>query len=56
MKNIFYFRLLNKIGGIETFFYNLAKKYNDWDITIYYQTGDINQIKRLKKSVSAGPS
>lgn len=51
MKNIFYFRYINSIGGIETFFYYLAKKYQDWDITIYYLDGDINQINRLKKYV-----
>ncbi len=51
MKNIFFFRYINKIGGIETFFYYLAKKYQDWDITIYYFDGDIKQINRLKKYV-----
>lgn len=51
MKNIFYFGHLNKIGGIEAFFYYLAKKYQDWDITVYYTTGDPNQIRRLKKYV-----
>lgn len=51
MKNIFYFRKINKIGGIETFFYQLAKKYKDYDITIYYNDGDPKQIKRLKKYV-----
>lgn len=51
MKNIFYFYKINKIGGIETFFYYLAKKYKDYDITIYYQDGDYEQIKRLKKYV-----
>ena len=52
MKNIFYFYKINKIGGIEAFFYYLAKKYQDWDITIYYIVGDIAQIKRLKKYVN----
>ena len=51
MKNIFYFKLLNKIGGIETFFYQLAKKYKDWDITIYYSEGDYQQVRRLSKFV-----
>lgn len=51
MKNVFYFRHINSIGGIETFFYNLAKKYKDKDITIFYQTGDKEQIERLKKYV-----
>lgn len=50
-KNIFYFKNLNIIGGIETFFYQLARKYKDWDITIYYSSGDSDQIKRLKRFV-----
>lgn len=51
MKNIFYFRVLNAIGGIESFFYYLAKKYQDWDITVYYSAGDPEQIKRLSKYI-----
>ncbi len=51
MKNIFYFRVLNSIGGIETFFYYLAKKYKDWDITVYYSTGDARQVRRLRQYV-----
>ena len=51
MKNIFYFRYINAIGGIETFFYYLAKKYQDWDITIYYLDGEPKQINRLKQYV-----
>lgn len=51
MKNVFYFYNINKIGGIESFFYYLAKKYKNYDITIFYQVGDIEQIKRLSKYV-----
>lgn len=51
MKNIFYFYNINAIGGVETFFYNLARKYKNWDITIYYQVGDWKQIERLRKYV-----
>lgn len=51
MKNIFYFYKINEIGGIETFFYYLAKKYKNYDITIYYQEGSNEQIKRLRKYV-----
>lgn len=51
MNNVFYFRYLNKIGGIESFFYYLAKKYYKYDITIYYKDGDIEQVKRLSKYV-----
>lgn len=47
--NVFYFSNINSIGGVETFFYYLVKKYKDYDITILYRTGDANQIKRLSK-------
>ena len=49
--NIFYFDRINKIGGVETFFYEIAKKYCDNDITIFYSYGDMEQIRRLKKIV-----
>lgn len=51
IKNIFYFNHINIIGGVENFFYELAKKYNAWDIVIYYKSGDKEQIERLKKFV-----
>lgn len=50
-KNVFYFGNINAIGGIETFFWHLARKYKDWDITILYKTGDAEQIRRLEKYV-----
>jgi len=49
--NIFYFNNINVIGGVETFFFELAKKYCDNDITVFYKTGDLYQIQRLKKYV-----
>lgn len=52
MKNVFYFHHLNIIGGVENMFYELSKKYKDWDIIIYYGSGDKNQIARLKKFVN----
>lgn len=51
MKNVFYFRYINSIGGIESFFYYLARKYKNLDITIFYQFGDGEQIKRLSEFV-----
>jgi len=52
MKNVFYFYHIHKIGGIETFYYNLALKYGkDHDITILYQDGDLEQIARLSDYV-----
>ena len=46
--NVFYFHTLNSIGGIESFFYNLGKKYGkDYDMTLFYRKGDANQVHRL---------
>lgn len=50
-KNIFYFYNINSIGGVESFFYYLAKKYSDYDITVFYTIGDARQIKRLRQYV-----
>ena len=49
--NIYYFYYLNKIGGTETFLYQLAKKYNKYDLTVVYRFGDEEQIKRLRQYV-----
>lgn len=50
--NLFYFQTINSIGGVETFFYQLAKKYGKThDITIMYSNGDPAQLKRLSEYV-----
>lgn len=49
--NIFYFRSINSIGGVESYFYYLSKKYQDLDITVFYDEGDEQQLKRLSKLV-----
>lgn len=50
--NLFYFQFLNSIGGVETFFYQLAKKYGkDFDITVMYSNGDPAQVRRLSEYV-----
>ena len=50
--NVFYFHTLNVIGGIETFFYQLGKKYGkDFNITVFYRDGDAEQVKRLSQYV-----
>ena len=51
MKNIFYFRRISKIGGTEQFLYEIAKKYKDWDITVFYDSADGSQVKRLRQYV-----
>lgn len=49
--NIFYIPHFNSIGGVETYAYEIAKKYKDYDITFIYKysNSDINQIARLRK-------
>lgn len=50
--NLYYFHSILEIGGIETFFYYLAKKYKDWDLTIVYREGNVRQLERLREYVS----
>ena len=50
-RNVFYFTHINKIGGVETFYWYLAQKYQDWDIVIVYKSGDEAQIQRLRQFV-----
>lgn len=49
--NVYYQEHIASIGGVETFLYELARKYKDRDLTIIYSSGDEKQIKRLKKYV-----
>lgn len=49
--NIIYVSDISQIGGVETWAYELAKKYHGLDLAVVYKTGDINQIKRLLKYV-----
>lgn len=49
--NVFYFQRLCPIGGTEQFLYEIAKKYQDYDITIVYSDADVNQVKRLRQFV-----
>ena len=49
--NVFYIPHFNAIGGIETYMYELAKKYHKYDITVVYSAGDYKQIARLSKYI-----
>ena len=50
-KNLFYFTNINKIGGVETFYWYMVQKYKAYDILIVYKSGDDRQIARLKQFV-----
>ncbi len=47
--NIFYVRNIHEIGGVETYVYELAKKYKDRDIAVVCKTIAPEQRKRLRK-------
>lgn len=49
--NILYFKKINKIGGTESFLWEIAKKYKDLDITIFFDEADYSQVKRLRQYV-----
>ena len=49
MKNVFYFKKISYIGGVESFFYYLSKLYKN--IVIYYKEAHPEQVKRLAKNV-----
>lgn len=47
-KCIFYFSVINQIGGVESFLWYLANLY---DIEVYYKEGDIKQLERLSTTI-----
>lgn len=49
--NLMWFKEINRIGGVETFYWNLVRSYPEKDIVIYYETADPDQITRLSKLV-----
>lgn len=48
-ENIIYISYISEIGGVETFAYELAKKYKDRDVAVVCKTIDNNQLRRLSK-------
>ena len=49
--NAFFFFNINTIGGVETMLWEMARKYHQYDITVYYVRSDAQQLKRLKELV-----
>lgn len=49
--NVFFVNTILEIGGIETYLYEIAKKYHEYDITVMYKNGDTKQLNRLRKLV-----
>ena len=47
--NIIYMPNISALGGIETYVYELVKKYSDLDIAVITKKCDPIQEKRIKK-------
>ena len=47
--NVFYFKSLNAIGGVESMFYYLSKRFSN--MVVYYRDADCEQVKRLSKNI-----
>lgn len=48
-ENIIYMPTISALGGIETYVYELVKKYKDLDIAVVSKKCDDNQAKRIRK-------
>lgn len=51
--NIIYIRDFSEIGGVETFTWEMVKKYHNRDIAVVYKKAHKNQLKRVKKYCQA---
>lgn len=49
--NILYIRDITQLGGVETWAYEIAKKYHDLDLAVVVKTIDYHQLQRLSKFV-----
>jgi len=47
--NILYIRDFSEIGGVETFIWEMVKKYKDRDIAVVYKNAHPNQLKRVRQ-------
>ena len=49
--NVFVVNGIQQLGGVETYLWEIAKKYHAYDIVIAYREADAKQLDRLKKLV-----
>ena len=48
LKNVIYFPSFNRVGGVETYCYEMGLKFGkDYDITVLYQNGDADMMKHI---------
>lgn len=49
--NVFFVHCIQMLGGVETYLWEIAKKYHEYDIVVAYQEADGKQLDRLRKLV-----
>lgn len=49
--NVFFVHSIQQLGGVETYLWEIAKKYHEYDIVVAYQEADGKQLTRLRKLV-----
>ena len=49
--NVFFVHNIQQLGGVETYLWEIAKKYKDYDVVVAYQEADARQLERLRKLV-----
>ena len=49
MKNVFYFKVISSVGGVESWFWYLSKLYKN--MIVYYKEANEEQIKRLSQNI-----
>lgn len=49
--NVFFVHSIQQLGGVETYLWEIAKKYHEYDIVVAYQEADGKQLARLRKLV-----
>lgn len=49
--NVFMVHTIQALGGVETYLWEIAKKYKAYDVVIVYKEADAKQLDRLKKLV-----
>lgn len=49
--NVFVVNGIQELGGVETYLWEIAKKYHEYDIVVAYKEADAKQLSRLRKLV-----
>ena len=49
--NVFFVHCIQALGGVETYLWEIAKKYHEYDVVVAYQEADGKQLDRLRKLV-----